>query len=359
MKNRGVIIKKPLPTDYFFGGETGILFEEINPSGDWLGYLPTGEYQLGVFFDTMACVTFSALNCVETQINFLIKNGKLNNDKIRSLRDWGFLDESGNFNCSDRFTAKMSGTTHQGNTLTNVWDSIRKDGLVPEKMWAYPRLQREPVFSWDDYYQEIPQNIKDFAKNILTIFDFKYEWLYWGQCGDPNLELIKKGLKQCPIQIAAPVCPKWNESPVSPCGTCTAGHATMVFRVDNYIRDFDHYEPFQKALNLNYTIPYCLKGIVSVKAEVPIPAPVMHYFAVDMVFGERSEEVRWLQKALKQYGFFPANVLETGYYGTITQKAVKDFQYFYKVASSIELLIVNGKRVGVKTRTKLNELTNC
>jgi peptidoglycan hydrolase-like protein with peptidoglycan-binding domain len=76
-----------------------------------------------------------------------------------------------------------------------------------------------------------------------------------------------------------------------------------------------------------------------------------------MVFGERSEEVRWLQKALKQYGFFPANVLETGYYGTITQKAVKDFQYFYKVASSIELLIVNGKRVGVKTRRKLNELT--
>jgi hypothetical protein len=91
MKNRGVIIKKPLPTDYFFGGETGIEFAEVNPAADWSGYLPSGEYQMGVYFDTMACVTFSALNCVETQVNFLLRSGKLSDEQIGKLYDWGYL----------------------------------------------------------------------------------------------------------------------------------------------------------------------------------------------------------------------------------------------------------------------------
>ena len=106
--NYGLQIKSKRPTDYFLGAlnET-----EINPSGDWENFLPIKEYQnLGV--ETMACVTFSALNCLETLYNFKYKK---------------------EINWSDRFTAKMANTTHRGNWMTIVGDSIRHDGLVLEE----------------------------------------------------------------------------------------------------------------------------------------------------------------------------------------------------------------------------------
>jgi hypothetical protein len=83
-----------------------------------------------------------------------------------------------------------------------------------------------------------------------------------------------------------------------------------------------------------------------------------HNFYRDIVFGERSEEVRALQKALKIDGTFPQNIPETGYYGEITRRAVFEFQKKYKVASLNEILFVRGRRVGVKTRSKLNQLFN-
>lgn len=83
-----------------------------------------------------------------------------------------------------------------------------------------------------------------------------------------------------------------------------------------------------------------------------------HNFYRDIVFGERSEEVRALQKALKIDGAFPQSVPETGYYGEITRKAVFDFQKKSKVASLSEILFVKGRRAGAKTRSKLNQLFN-
>lgn len=351
MKNTGVIIKKPKPTDYRVGGETGITFQEVNPSGDWTEFLPTNEYQFGNF-DTMACVTFSATNCIETQVNFMVANNLIPQDKLQLLKDWGFFDEEDKFNCSDRFTAKVSGTTNKGNTLTNVWDSIRKDGLVPEDMWEFPRGS----FTWDNYYDKIPSEVKDFAKNILDIFEFKYEWVYLSQCGNPLLSLMSQSLKQAPLHIVTPVCPTWKSGNVIPCGTCRTDHATMVYGISDAIKDFDHYEPFKKRLAVTYTIPYCLKGVVSLKKPVVIP-DVLHYqFLSDLKYGQKNVEVNKLQRALKFLGFFPAEMEETFYYGEWTRQAVRKFQFAYNVASLLELLCVNGKIVGPKTRAKLNEI---
>lgn len=90
----------------------------------------------------------------------------------------------------------------------------------------------------------------------------------------------------------------------------------------------------------------------------PAPKEFSHQFARDIVFSETSDEVKALQNALKIDGAFPKEVKDTGYYGKITQQAVKDFQKKYKVAPSWELWLVNGRRVGAKTRKKLNELFN-
>lgn len=87
-----------------------------------------------------------------------------------------------------------------------------------------------------------------------------------------------------------------------------------------------------------------------------LPATFSHNFNRVISYGERSEEVKALQRALSVDKSF--NYTVTGYYGDITAAAVLSFQRKYKVASTAELNGLNGKRVGAKTLAKLNELFN-
>lgn len=254
--NTGFLEAPPRQTDWIAGEASGLAFEERNHMGDWTVFLPSEERQGAVYFDSMACVTFSALNSLEMQMRAHLAYQRLKPDTIKWLKDNGYFNDRLEFNLSDRFTAKMSGTTRQGNYFVNVWDSIRKDGVLPEADWNFPRDQRTPVFDWDDFYQEIPQDKKDKAKKFLDYFDIKYEWV---AC---NLETYKQQLFQAPIQIAAPTCPGWNtEKPVTSCGL-KANHATVVYRVSDNLYDFDTYNPFQKTLVRDYPIFYALKGVL-------------------------------------------------------------------------------------------------
>ena len=132
------IIEGQRYTDWVAGQ---IQHEVRNPSGDWTSYLPPGEWQKIGPVDTMACVTFSALNSLEAQHKFLTGSAR---------------------NFSDRFTATMSGTTSQGNYLWKVADSIRKDGLVDEADWGTP-----DNYDWNSYYSPPSIVIIDKAKKFL------------------------------------------------------------------------------------------------------------------------------------------------------------------------------------------------
>lgn len=79
-------------------------------------------------------------------------------------------------------------------------------------------------------------------------------------------------------------------------------------------------------------------------------------FFSDMQFGQRNSEIVRLQDFLKSKGHFPVNSVSTGYYGNVTAKAVYDFQVKYAVASMETLNALKGKRVGVATRKKINEM---
>ena len=221
MDNLGVKLGKR-PEDYRAGLVGASLpYEERNPSGNWSSWIPVGEWQrqrtINDVRDTMACVSFSALNSIETQIEFLT-----------GLQ----------VNFSDRFTAKMSGTTTSGNYLYKVADSIRKDGLLVEEDWAWPEN-----FSWDEYYKEIPQELKDKAKNILEAIDIKYEWI------PLNKAEILKHLKQSPLQTVI----------------LDGKHAVMTFKTLEDINwYFDSYKPFIKSTD---QLAWPLKYVVTIKDE--------------------------------------------------------------------------------------------
>jgi hypothetical protein len=85
-----------------------------------------------------------------------------------------------------------------------------------------------------------------------------------------------------------------------------------------------------------------------------LPEKFSHKFMVVMKYGNSSEEVKWLQRALKQLGFFNYSI--TGNYYDITQAAVYEFQKKNVSLSWYERYIMRGKQVGQKTLDALNKL---
>jgi len=211
MKNYGVLLGQR-PTDYLAGSITALPYEIRIPDGNWKPYLPIGEKQQPYFVDSMACVTFSQLNAVETQEFFL--TGKQSN-------------------YADRFTAKKSGTMLNGNYLYAVADSIRKDGLVLEEDYPSPK-----DFTWNEYYAEPPQELTAKGKIWLQKWSFSYEFI------PISKENLIHHLKHAPLQIVIP------------------GHAILNFFCEDDVADyFDSYEPYLK------TTPYaniqaCLKPLL-------------------------------------------------------------------------------------------------
>lgn len=70
------------------------------------------------------------------------------------------------------------------------------------------------------------------------------------------------------------------------------------------------------------------------------------------------EDVKALQRILIYENLFPVDVDVTGYYGSITRRAVLQFQFKYKIDRDQELYELDGRAVGPKTIKKLNELYN-
>lgn len=254
-KNSGVIIIKPTKTDFVVGAIT----YEQRTNGDWTPYLPLDERQSFRRFDSMACVSFSALNSCEMQLNLLLPTLPLYVKKW--LQDEGYI-VNGKLEFSDRYLAKMSGTTLKGNTLPKVWDAIRHYGLVPEVNWP-----SNDDFNRTEYFAEVPAYLIEKGKKFLEFFDIEYEWVHGSGSGISATRIdFTKHLKHAPIQIATAVCGNWGEGIIAACWEPCA-HATCIFYKGGYLGDEDTYAPFQKQLASNYIIYQAMKGVISLKSK--------------------------------------------------------------------------------------------
>jgi len=365
--NTGLIEATPRLTDYIAGEESGIVYQEFLRNGEWQerGYLPNGEQQFGVYFDSMNCTNYGGTNVLDTQLNALIDMHLMPSDAMKFLRDNEFLGKDGKVETGERFAGYTSGTTRQGNYLDRVCNAYRHYGLTPQRLWDFPYAQKNPVFDWDDYYATPPQKLFDIGKQSLTFFEIKWEWVAAGETERTPLDKIEKHVKQAPLFSAHPTCSPWNTADlIKPCGITRSNHATMIhgLKRDSFVKDFDSYNPWNKKLALNYPIPWLIKLLIYPKALIPQPqpqpqpAPFKYHFKNVMLHGQRSEDIKMLQKALKIEGVFPLAVQETGYYGNITATAVYKFQTRYQVALLSELQSLQGRRVGIKTLAQLNKL---
>lgn len=210
MENHGVLMGQR-PTDFVAGAFTFITWENRNPSGDWRPYLPVGEKQYSILdrftvVDSMGCVSFSGVTTIEIQERFLTG-----------------LES----NYSDRWIAKMSGTTKYGNYLYVVGDTIRNLGLVQESDYPAP----QPSYTFEKYYEDIQEPL--FSQLKAKGNEWKQKWNLATEFITPTKEELMKHIKHAPIQIVVP------------------GHAIVNFLCEDDIADyFDTYEPYQK------TTPY-------------------------------------------------------------------------------------------------------
>lgn len=191
-----------VPSD-FAGAEPP--YEVRVPSGDWSPYLVTNEKQWFNSFDTMACVSYSALNCCEMQI------------KQQTGQEVNF---------SDRFLAKRSNTSPTGNWLYVVAAALQLEGCVLEEQWPVPP---EPS-TWNQFYENIPQSVIDLTQNFRDKYDIFPKRL--GLVGvDIGVADLRHHLRHTPLWITIP------------------GHAiakTMISLDDKNFTYLDTYSPFVK-----------------------------------------------------------------------------------------------------------------
>ena len=240
--NKGLdlkLIKKIDERDYQFSGAEDNI--------DWTPYLPSYEKQIGLYGDTKSCVTFAILNQIETLFNYKFDKGLISTQNIMWLEENGYLEE-GKVNFSDRFTAVMSNTTNSGNSGRKVYSAIREFGLIPEKMHPYPRRQRTPVFTFDDYHNKdlITEEMKALGKEFLKRFELNY------------YHTISDNLSQSPLLVYIRCyCTEKVGCEGKP------GHAVMKFTdklKDGWMQLFDSYESkdkdFIRLMDKNYKFLY-------------------------------------------------------------------------------------------------------
>ena len=234
--NTGLIIKSPGPSDWRFGGFSAMEYEALQQDGQWKDYLPVVESQHAIEkwkFDSMACVSFSANNALETMY------------KRRFDSD---------INLSDRFLAKVSGTTTSGNWLVKVADAIRDNGFVLES--DYPFLaedqDNDSDYDWADFYKDIPEGVLKRGRDSLEGYDIHYEWV-----GTGTADQIMYALRFSPLQITLRYASqKKAVDGIIPWDGKPADHATLLvgYKRNEYSLTFDTYSPYLKKVAWDYPI---------------------------------------------------------------------------------------------------------
>jgi len=233
-KNYGFIIEEPKKEDYILGSKQ-LPKIVLQPDGQWGDCLPVFEAQRKKI-ETMACVSFSALNCLET-LHY----------KLLGIA----------YNRSDRFTAKMSGTNpYKGNSMRNVAESVRKHGTVEEKLWDY-----EYIENLSTYYKTIPDSIIQKGKDWLKEYNVGYEWIY-----DSGLSIAQKqdrlieALQYSPIQVAVYAYGKQKGGIYIEEGR-NANHAVVIYgyKKGEYWKIFDSYKNEFKKFAWNYNFKYAMR----------------------------------------------------------------------------------------------------
>ncbi len=245
---RDLILEPIQKQDYLFGGDNGIFNEVLFKNGNCVKYLPSDERQKRYNCETFACASFAPCNVLETIFNCLIANKRLIDEDVEWLRANGYFDAENKLNFSDRRIASLSGTTENGNTFKRPSDTIRHNGLIPEKMWEYPVSDK---LKFSEYHKEPEgdelRKIEALETEFKKRFALNYEVVFRND--------FKMALHYSPLVIGVFAWVYKNGFYVNHYNK--ANHASMLAFSDFTAHlDYDSYNPFIKRLDVNYKFHY-------------------------------------------------------------------------------------------------------
>lgn len=145
------------PVDFVAGDFSPLVWKSrvTEAGGFWLPFIPTYEVQNNNGVDKMNCTAMATDNVIETDI------------KER---------ENIEINVSDRFVAKASGNTKDGNYIQYPIETIMKVGFVMEDV--YPEEYQIKPPTWDEYYKNITPELFKKALVVLDKYEFNREFVY-------------------------------------------------------------------------------------------------------------------------------------------------------------------------------------
>ena len=207
--------------DWIFGtGDT--LGSTVRKGGDWRLFYPKFEMQMKNGLETLSCVTFTTLNAIEV----------LFDQKYKIKSDF-----------SERYTAKVSGTTKTGNSPQFVAQSVRHFGVIPEDVLPFS----PDINTWDEFYSDVPEDLYKMGRGWLGEWVFNHQWV------PPEKEAMLDALTFSPLGVAVHA---WREDHgiyYRPDGAVDTHLTLLVGGDDNFWYVFDSYPPYVKKLDKNYT----------------------------------------------------------------------------------------------------------
>lgn len=226
--NYGFLPSQFTPDQWTFGSQK-LASRAIKIDGQWDANLPKDEFQSYKAFDTQACVSYSTLNAFEI------------------LMEAKKYKKNGNF--SDRYLAKLSGTTIRGNNPHHVLETMRMySGAIPEK--------EHPFFggSWDEYYSPITFNQRLQGISWLKEWEIGHDWVIHGST---PIELQRANLKEAlmysPLLVAVHAWEQEDGIYIRPKGALSNHQCTMYgYQENRYWKIFDHYDKTKKKLAWDY-----------------------------------------------------------------------------------------------------------
>lgn len=267
IQNHGHIDIAPRPSDYMAGSDSPIVYEQRLSSLNWQDYITAKEPQRNIKTETMACTSFSASHCIEMQMNWLLRNDRLTFAQKQWLQTNGYLDASGNCNLSERFLAKVSGTTPLGNNFLSVLDVSRTLGMVPYTDWPFT-----DQMTWEEFYSAIPAVLLAKAKKFLQIVGIQYQWIAPQMSQPIDKVLVSKMLAQAPIQISIPI---------------PSTHAIVLSdKTGSNYWVYDSYDPYEYPVSFNYKIYSAIQPFVS-------PQTMYVYFSAAEVAKWKLQPIMW------------------------------------------------------------------
>jgi hypothetical protein len=248
----------------------------ILPTADWSEWLPTFEPQSFSGKDSDECSQLSAINALETFMNWLAKTGKMTAVALNWFTQNGYIDSNGSFAFSEDFTGILDGTSINGNLAQNAWKCFQKYGVLPRSQlnWSLEQANQYPDQETMDLAYYSPIRITPAMLNLAQE-SLKYMNVSWGWIGDGNTPIsqsvLSQGLQTSPLQYVIPIpspVSDWNTTDIVYTGGTTLSHCVTGYNIVEGTFDFpidiiDQYIPFEKELQSNYFIPIAIAFFVT------------------------------------------------------------------------------------------------